>query len=277
MERVGNAGRFAVVKRTEGLGLKIAIVEDDRVHAAVLVRFLETWLREKNIAFCIREFPDAAAFLFEWAQNQAWDALFLDIQMPGLNGVGLAKRIRQDDRRVAIVFVTGITDYLLEGYEVEALHYLVKPVDAEKTAACMERIVSQHYDQERQRVVLTEAEEFADGQQNNHVTLRLVPEDILYIEAFAHNTVIYTKDRRYSVREGISAWKKRLSGDVFCTCHRSYLVNLFHVVRLEREAVVLDDGRRVPLSRRNFKEMNQAFIRFYSGLRREREDSDYRE
>lgn len=265
------------MKRTEGLGLRVAVVEDDRVHAAVLVRFLEAWLQERNIAFCIREFPDAAAFLFEWAQNQAWDALFLDIQMHGLNGVGLAKRIRQDDRRVAIVFVTGITDYLLEGYEVEALHYLVKPVDAEKTAVCMERIISQYYDQGRQRVVLTEAEEFADGQQNNHVTLRLVPEDILYIEAFAHNTVFYTRDRHYSVREGISAWKKRLPGETFCACHRSYLVNLFHVVRLEREAVVLDDGRRVPLSRRNFKDVNQAFIRFYSGLRREREGSDYRE
>lgn len=253
--------------------MKIAVVEDDRVHAAVLICFAEAWLRERNVAYSIREFPDAAAFLFEWEQEQTWDALFLDIQMPGLNGVGLAKRIRQDDRRVAIVFVTGITDYLLEGYEVEALHYLVKPVDADKTADCMERIFARCCGQARQRVIMTEAEELVDGQPASHVTLRLLPEDIVYIEAFAHNTALYTRDRHYRVREGISVWKARLSKEkeAFCPCHRSYLVNLYHVVRLEREAVVLDDGRKVPMSRRSFQQVNQAFIRFYSGMRKDRE------
>lgn len=73
-------------------GLKIAVVEDDTVHAAVLTRYLETWMQGRNVAFCIRKFPDAAAFLFEWEQDQAWNALFFDIQMPGLNGVELAKK-----------------------------------------------------------------------------------------------------------------------------------------------------------------------------------------
>ncbi|MDE7298574.1 MAG: response regulator, partial [Lachnospiraceae bacterium] len=159
-------------------GLKIAVVEDERVHAAVLIRFLKAWLQEKNIAFCIREFPDAAAFLFEWEQNQAWNALFLDIQMPGLNGMELAKKIRQENRRIAIVFVTGITDYLLEGYEVEALHYLMKPVDTDKISSCMERIYTRYCEQERQTAILTEAEEVVDGQRSSHVTLRLLPEDI---------------------------------------------------------------------------------------------------
>ncbi|MDE7247794.1 MAG: LytTR family transcriptional regulator, partial [Lachnospiraceae bacterium] len=101
----------------------------------------------------------------------------------------------------------------------------------------------------------------------------LLPEDIVYIEAFAHNTELYTKEKHYCVREGISVWRERLPGEMFCSCHRSYLVNLSHVVRLEKEAVILYDGRQIPLSRRSYKEVNQAFIRFYSRMRKEEEDS----
>lgn len=245
-------------------GLKIAVVEDEKVHADILIRFLEAWLRENQVEFRIRQFPDAAAFLFEWEQDQAWDALFFDIQMPGLNGVELARRIREENRKVALVFVTGMTDYLLEGYEVEALHYLIKPVDAAKTASCMERIVTRYREQERREAILTEARELVDGEKNSRVTLRLMPEDIVYIEAVAHNTELHTREKCYVVGEGIHVWKKRLPEDAFCSCHRSYLVNLLYVAHLEKGAVVLDDGRQIPLSRNNYRDVNRAFIRFYS-------------
>lgn len=248
-------------------GLNIAIVEDEKAHADVLSRFLERWAQERNVAYCIREFPSAEAFLFEWEQNQAWNALFFDIQMSGINGVELAKRIRSENRRISIVFVTGNTDYLLQGYEVEALHYLLKPVDADKIDSCMERILTRYREQEGEKVILMEARELTGGQRGNRVTLRLVPEDILYIEAFAHNTELHTKEKCYFISDGISEWRERLPEETFCTCHRSYLVNLFHVVRLERTAVILDDGRQVPLSKKSYRDVNQAFIHYYSRIR----------
>lgn len=247
--------------------LKIAVVEDEKAHADVLIHFAEAWLREKKIAFCIRTFPDGAAFLFEWEQDQAWDALFFDIQMPGLNGIELAKKIRQENNKTAIVFVTGITDYLLEGYEVAALHYLLKPIDAEKIASCMERMMDLRRGQKKQPVFLTEARELEKGEKKDRVTLRLLPEDIMYLEAFAHNTELHTKDRHYVVREGISLWKERLPTEMFCSCHRSFLVNLLYVAHLEKDALVLDDGSRIPVSRKSYRETNEAFIRFYSSAK----------
>lgn len=243
--------------------MNIAVVEDERAHAAIIIRLLEAWLKERNIKFYMREFPDAETFLFEWERNQAWNVLFVDIQMPGLNGMELAGRIRQENRQVAIVFVTGITDYIQQGYEVEALHYLIKPVDEEKIGYCMERVFARYNERKKQRAFLLEAEETVDGQKNSRVTLWLLPEDVIYIEAFAHNTELHTKDKCYLCQRGISIWKKCLPNETFIACHRSYLVNLLYVARLEKEAVVLDDGGRLPMSRRSYKAVNQAFIQFY--------------
>lgn len=244
--------------------MKIAVVEDEKPHAAMLTGLLEAWLKKNKVEFCIREFPNAASFLFEWEQDQAWEVLFFDIQMPGLSGVELARRIRKENRRIALVFVTGITDYLLEGYEVEALHYLVKPVDEAKIDSCMERVFRRCRELEKREAILTEARELVGGEKSSRINLRLMPEDIVYIEAVTHNTELHTAEKCYVVREGINVWRERLPEEVFCFCHRSYLVNLLYVAQLEKEAVILDDGRQIPLSRKNYKDVNQAFIRFYS-------------
>ena len=109
--------------------LNIAIVEDESIHADLIERYIGDWAKEKHIRCQFRKFPNAESFLFEWEENRIWDALFLDIQMPGTNGVELARQIRTQDGKVAIVFTTGITDYLQEGYELAALHYLIKPLE----------------------------------------------------------------------------------------------------------------------------------------------------
>ncbi|MCI9420312.1 MAG: response regulator transcription factor [Eubacterium sp.] len=239
--------------------LNIAIVEDESAHADLLVQYIGEWLEKNHIRCQFRKFPNAGSFLFEWEENRVWDALFLDIQMPGINGVELARRIRTQDHGVAIVFTTGITDYLQEGYEVAALHYLVKPLDKQKVAICMERIVDGREHAGDEPVCLVETE---------GASMRIRTKDITYIEAFSHETEVHETEAAYRVREGIGVWQERLSDSgLFVLCHRSYLVNLLHVARIDKTEVILDGGERIPLSRRSYRAVHEAFIRFYSRKR----------
>lgn len=244
--------------------LNIAIVEDESSHADVLRQYIEVWEKKDHRECRFRQFSDAESFLFEWAENKNWDVLFLDIQMPGMNGVELAKKIRDQGNQVAVVFTTGITDYLQEGYEVAALHYLVKPLDQEKVENCMQRVMRERSEREREQSFLIEAEEIRNGVMGERSMLRLLQRDIIYIEAVAHNSDLHLEKYVYRDREGIGVWRERLKENDFVSCHRSYLVNLLYIKRIDRAEIILDSGERLPLSRRNVKNVKDAFIRFYS-------------
>ncbi len=249
--------------------MKIAVVEDENVHAVMMVRLLKEWFKGSDIKSEILVFSSAESFLFEWENNKVWDVLFIDIQMPGINGIELAKSIRKESKNLAIVFVTGITDYMQDGYEVEALHYLVKPVDSAKVSYCMERASEIFNSEKKKNIVLLEAEDITGGVESGQVILRLSPEDIFFMEASAHNTEIHTRDKLYRIRAGIGLTGKRFSQDMFVLCHRSFIVNLMYVSSIGKSEVTLDDGRKVPMSKRCAGAVRESFIKFYSRIRDE--------
>lgn len=239
--------------------LKIAIVEDEKTHAELLRKYLLEWLQRNHIHPNISLFGSAEKFLFIWEEDQCFDALFLDIQMPGMNGVELAKRIRRQNPEISLVFTTGITDYLREGYEVAAIHYLVKPLEPEQVADCMERICTKREDADEISFT-TEAE---DEQTKERCYVRFMAGEIQYIEAFGHYTRVQTERSAFRIKKGIRQWQDELAGEPFVFSHRSYLVNLSYASRINKNNIVLDNGKTVPLSRRNWKPFHDAFIRYY--------------
>lgn len=244
--------------------MKIAIVEDEKEHAGLLASYLEQWGQTSGNVSEIKQYESAEAFLFAWEEEQDFSAVFLDIQMGKMNGVELAKRIRRDSRSVGIIFTTGITDYLQEGYEVAALHYLIKPISPEKVIQCMERIMEQ---ESKERPCLCIRLE-------NGVA-RVETELIWWVEALRHNAVVCVekadgKDQflRQEALNSFGELEAALKHDAsFLRCHRSYLVNLSHVRRIEKADVVMDNGDRIPLSRRLYKEVNERFIRYFTERR----------
>ncbi len=234
--------------------MKIAIIEDEGPHAQLLALYLGNWSKRAQIHIVVRIFSSAESFLFAWENEKDFDVLFVDIQMRGMNGMDLAKRVRRENARVAIIFTTGITDYMEEGYEVEALHYLVKPLEEEKVAACMSRVVERQT--EKKCILLRQGNEIC----------KMELDRINYIEACGHGCLVSVAgggERVCETSDGISQIEKMLPDDLFVRCHRSYLCGIHNIRHIDRTEIIFDDGSRIPVSRRLRNEVNQLFIRYY--------------
>lgn len=236
------------------MNLKIAICDDSAADQSYVLNLTKQWAAEAGHEVRIDVFSSAEGFLFHYAEEKDYDLLLLDIEMGGMDGVSLAKRVRKENEGVQIVFITGFPDFIAEGYEVSALHYLMKPVRAETLSRVLEKAAANLGKVERS-VILTVGGE----------AVRIAVSDIFYIEAFAHFCCVHTKREEFEVRLSISELEKML-GAGFIRTHRSYVVGIACIRRISKTDVLLDSGDRVPLSRGNYQAVNDAFIRYFRGI-----------
>ena len=235
------------------MAYRVAIVDDSSVDAAFVEDILKAWTEDRQVVVQPERFDSAEKFLFRYAEDKVWDVLLLDIEMGTMDGVSLAKKIRHDNEAVQIVFITGYPDYIAEGYEVAALHYLMKPVSREKLFAVLDRAMGNL--QKTERVILLPV---------SSETLRIPVSQVQYVEAFSHAVAITTQTDTIQVKMPISEIEKML-GEGFVRCHRSYLVGLKHISRISKSEVILDSGKVLPLSRGAAAIVHKAFISYYTG------------
>ena len=127
------------------MGYRIAICDDEQLDIKYIKELLHIWQEETNISLQIETFNSAESFLFHYADDKLYDIIFLDIELGGMDGVTIAKKIRKENKTVQIIFISGYSDYIAEGYEVEALHYLLKPVNKEKLFSVLDRAVEEKF------------------------------------------------------------------------------------------------------------------------------------
>ena len=228
----------------------IAICDDNSAEAGYLAVLTENWAAANGHYADVRTFDSAEAFLFFYEEDKLFDILLLDIQMKEMDGVALAKEIRLGDERMQIVFVTGFPDFIAEGYEVTALHYLMKPVGGEKLSEVLGRAASRLQTEERSIL-------FPKG----GGSVRIPAADILYAEAFPHHAELHTKKERLKLNLRFSDLEKLL-GEGFFRCHRSYIVAIEQVRRVTRKTMILENALEIPLSRSLYEEANRIFIRY---------------
>ncbi len=228
--------------------LKIGICDDVQLQIDYIKSLVVKWSEQFGHPCDIRTFYSAEAFLFEYEEDKTFDILLLDIEMKEISGIDLAKQIRRENKRLEIIFVTSHFEFYGEGYEVDALHYLIKPVLQDKLCAVLTK-AAEKLSVQPPSVIIT-----CDGE-----IIKLYEEDILYVEAMLHYLSIVTRDKEYKIKEKISSLESRLS-DVFYRIHRSYLVSLKHIVKISRTSVWMTNGVELPLSRGKYDDIHYAFI-----------------
>ncbi len=231
--------------------IAISLCDDDSKQVAYLRELLARWSADKPFAIHINEYESAEEFLFDYPDNPC-SLLLLDIEMRGINGMELAKKLREKNDMLPIIFITGYSEYISDGYDVEALHYLLKPLNEEKLFAVLDKYIRRHSVKSEEILVTS-----ADG--SAHISA----DSISYIEAFGRKTQIHLSDNTViDCNMGIGKFED-IRG--FIHSHRSYIVNLRYVRSIGKASVFLDFGVEVPLSRRLYNEVNKKFIEFYTG------------
>ena len=195
----------------------------------------------------MKEFQSAEEFLFHYEDDKKYDILLLDIEMKQMNGVELAKKIRMGDREVQIIFISGYHDYIGDGYDVEALHYILKPVQKEKLFAVLNRACEKLKKNEAALFL-----EMPDGME------RIPLYEIRYIEVRSNYVTVHgTKD--YTVKATLASVESELD-ERFFKVGRSFVVNMNYIRKISKKEVSLEGDIFVPLSRGYYQPLNRAFI-----------------
>lgn len=226
---------------------RFAICDDRPEDGRLVARLCARWAQRAAAEVELELFPSAEAFLFRYEEAADFDVLLLDIEMTGMDGVELAKTVRRDNEAVQIVFITGYADYIAEGYEVSALHYLMKPVNEEKFYQVLSRAVSR----------LARNEPFLTLELPGE-TVRVPLPEIRYVDVQQNYVTVHAK-KEYVIKRPLSELEAALDRR-FYRVGRSCIVNLTCVRRVTRTEAELTGGERVPLPRGQYEKLNQAII-----------------
>ena len=195
----------------------------------------------------LREFSSAESLLFAYSGENDFDMLLLDIEMGGMDGVTMAKKIRSVNETIQIIFITGYSDYIAEGYDVAALHYLMKPVNGEKLFSVLNRAAEK----------LAKNEKVLNFELGGEM-IRVPIYKIRYADVFGNYVTVHTPEK-VTVRMTLGELEKELDSRFF-RVSRSVIVNLTVISRVTKSEIKLNDGESIPIPRGAYESVNRAII-----------------
>lgn len=235
-----------------GVKMKIAIVEDQKEYADLLEKYIKKFSEENGVPVEVDQFQDAIDIADEY--NPVYDLICLDIKMKHMDGMQAARKIRERDTQVIIIFITSMAQFAVKGYEVDAMDYIVKPISYYAFAMKMKKAVRIYREKQEQFLFLP----YTGGMK------RIFVSRITYLEIVIHRITVHTLDGEFQCTGSLSTYEKQLPAEQFVRCNSCYLVNLRYVEEITKNDVIVD-GKPLKISRPKRKDFLEALAKYYGG------------
>lgn len=227
--------------------MRIAICDDESLYRQQVINAIENTC--KSLDVLVDAFRNGNVLLNKF-KSVSYDLVILDIEMPGIDGISLAKKLRELSEDVYIVFLTSHIEFALEGYEVNALRYLTKPINHQKLKEILDYIFAKQNKSDVLWIKTDDSEE------------KIKLSDILYFESQNQNVIINTENKTFITRYNLGDFEKELTDKGFIRIHRGYLVSLKKISKLGKNCVYLESGISLPVSRSKEKQLKEALMSF---------------
>lgn len=233
--------------------INITIVEDDSKYQTTLVDYLSRYKKENNEEYSVDVFSNALNFLDE---KKFYNIIFLDIEMPFMNGIDAAKKIRETNTNSTIIFITNMAKYAVKGYEVDAMDFLIKPVEYFNFSLKLSKAMRIQNEDSLHTILVNNASGF----------MKIEISKILYVESSLHYVIYHLENEEVKVRDSMKKVEENLSKYNFAKCNNSFLVNLDKIIKIQNDDIYI--GKNViKISRSKKKEFLDALAKFYGAFK----------
>lgn len=223
--------------------IKIGICDDSLADRERLQESIKRYFLQSDREIEIMEYDSGESFL----EKTEADILFLDIEMARVSGIDVKNQLQREQNNIKIIFTTSHGEMMEEAFGKQVFGFLRKPIEYDKLEAKLEMVL-EDIDEEYQVMF--------SGLGEEHCVLK---KEILYINASGkYSEIVMENEKKYFSDKSIGEWRKELECRDFFLCHKSYLVNMYHIRQI-KDDIVLMDGEKIPMSRRSKKDVKDAY------------------
>ena len=229
--------------------MKVAIIEDNNEYAETLKNYIEQYAKENSLNIALSIFPNGERIVNDFKSD--YDIMFMDIEMPVMDGIEASTKIREIDSECIIIFISNYTQYAIKGYAVNALDYLTKPLEYTLFKNTMSKAILKVQSKQNKSIFI----------QSSSETYRIDINEIIYIEVYKHRVTFHTTKDNYDMRGTLQDVEKQLPNNQFVRCNSGIIVNLKYVTDISKDSLVVFD-EELPIARSRKKNVLNMLTRY---------------